>query len=82
MLNWFYSLGNPGKCLIKIDCESPMRLLGKQSSRDSAAHVSTLTILCINELLAHSGPAHHGAVLCVCPGHHKIHSIMKELLSH
>ena len=35
-----------------------MRLLGKQSSSDSADRVIALTIPCIIELLAQPGPAH------------------------
>lgn len=58
-----------------------MRLLGKQSSSDSAVHVIALTIPCIIELLAQPGPGHQGTVVCLCPRDHETHSIMKKPLS-
>lgn len=58
---------------------SPVRLLGKQSSSDSAVRV--IAIPCIIELLAQPGPAHQGTVVCLCPSHHEAHSIMKKPLS-
>ncbi len=60
---------------------SPMRLLGKQSSSDSAVRVIALAIPCIIELLAQPGPARRGTVVCLCPRDHEAHSIMKKPLS-
>lgn len=57
-----------------------MRLLGKQSSSDSADRVIALTIPCIIELLAQPGPAHQGTVVCLCPRNQETHSIMKKPL--
>ncbi len=54
-----------------------MRLLGKQSSSNSAVPEIALAIPCIIELLAQPGPAHQGTVVCLCPRDHETHSNKK-----